>query len=153
MRAVIRRSILRASRWRASTSWGVGGRTTARLPRERSASRAWAEAATSLFILSGKRSRPPGHADQARRRLTRDTVFPLERLEGSLASWSDPAAIQRAYAQSLVLVDHIAAQYGDEALRAMVRGCADGVAVGESFERASSVPLAFVVDDLPNYLR
>ena len=89
----------------------------------------------------------------ARERLAGTSLFPLEDLQGSLARWSDTEAIARAYAQSLVLVDHIAAQYGDEALRAMVRGCADGVAVGESFERASSVPLAFVVDDLPNYLR
>lgn len=90
---------------------------------------------------------------RAHERLAGAELFPIERLQGSLASWPDAAEIARAYAQSLALVAHVAEHYGEDVLRAMVAGCADGTPPAVSFERAIGVPFAFVLADLPNYLR
>ncbi len=87
---------------------------------------------------------PERPLEAARRRLAGHELFPLERLEGNLAGWSDPEAIARAYAQSLLLVDLIAGQYGEEALRRMVAGCEEERTPAESFEAWTSVPLRFV---------
>ena len=80
-----------------------------------------------------------------RARLTASSVFPLERLGGSLASWEDTAAIGRAYAESLVFVAHLRATFGDEALRRMLLGLAQGQSVDEAFQAwtAVSLPVAF----------
>ncbi len=78
----------------------------------------------------------------------RNWIFPLERLQGSLATWDDAKEISRAYAQSLLLVDLIARSYGEEALRRMVTGCRAGTAPVETFEAWASVPLSFVLEQL-----
>lgn len=92
-------------------------------------------------------------AARARASLADGVLFPIERLEGSLASWQDQAEIARAYAQSLALVAHLAQNYGESVLRAMVAGCARGESPAVSFEAATGVPFSFVLADLPNYLR
>lgn len=94
----------------------------------------------------------PERAARARAGLARAELFPLERLEGSLASWKDPREIARAYAQSLALVAHVAEHYGESALLAMVEGCGRGEPPAASFERATGVPLAFAAEDLARYL-
>ena len=91
---------------------------------------------------------PERPLEAARRRLAGHELFPLERLEGNLAGWSDPEAIARAYAQSLLLVDLIAGQYGEEVLRRMVAGCEEQRTPAESFEAWTSVPLRFVEEFL-----
>ena len=68
-------------------------------------------------------------------------LYPLERLEGSLASWSDPAAIGRAYAQSLVFVDELRQHHGDEGLRRMVLGCADAGGPEAAFQSWAGMEL------------
>jgi len=80
---------------------------------------------------------------RAERRLG-TTWFPLERLQGSLATWQDVDEIGRAYAQSLLLVAGIAREYGDEAVRRMVLGCGRGEAPATTFEAYTSVPLSFL---------
>ncbi len=99
--------------------------------------------------------------DVARRKLQTaleggQELYPLGELEGSLAAWSDPGSITLAYAQSLVLIDHIAGHYGLEVLRAMVRACGGAEAgpanAAEAFERMTAVPLSFVLEDLRRYL-
>ena len=97
------------------------------------------------------------HVDAARRRLAEalaagHELYPLEDLEGSLASWSDAGAISLAYAQSLVLVDHVARHYGTEVLRAMVRAHGTGEGAAAAFEERTAVPLSFVLEDLRRYL-
>lgn len=89
---------------------------------------------------------PP--VENARRTLQGHTLFTLDELAGSLASWSDRDAILRAYAQSLLLVHRIATDYGEQALLVMVAGCTDDTAVGDSFEAWTQVPLDFVVERL-----
>ncbi len=76
------------------------------------------------------------------------TRYGLERLQGSLATWDDADAIGRAYAQSLLLVQRIATDYGDEALRRMVLDCARSVAPDVTFEEWTNVPLEFVLERL-----
>lgn len=73
--------------------------------------------------------------------------FPLESLAGSLASWSDPQAIQRAYAQSLLFVSHLRSTFGDEALRRMLAGIRAGEDSGVAFEDWSRVSLATAFED------
>ena len=63
-------------------------------------------------------------------------LFSLDRLKGSLASWSDADEIARAYAQSLVFVDYLVHAHGEEVLRLMVAGCAQGQRAGGSVRAA-----------------
>lgn len=82
---------------------------------------------------------------QAADRRLGDRFFPLERLEGSLATWSDPTEIGQAYAQSLLMVQRLGEEYGEEVLRRMVVGYAEGRSAEQSFEAWASVPLEFGV--------
>ncbi|TDJ71526.1 MAG: hypothetical protein E2O39_08200 [Planctomycetota bacterium] len=61
--------------------------------------------------------------DAARRKLADQTLFSLERLRGSLASWSDTAEIELAYAQSVAFVAFVERMYGERVLFEMVTGC------------------------------
>ena len=69
-------------------------------------------------------------------------------VEGSLASWTDPEAIRRAYAQSLVLVDQIAHDYGERVLVEMVAGTRAGRSAQESFRAQTRLELETVLADL-----
>jgi tetratricopeptide (TPR) repeat protein len=89
----------------------------------------------------------PGVVERLRAGLDAASVFPLERLKGTLASWDDTAAIGRAYAESLVFVAHLRANFGDEALRRMLAGVADGRTVDEAFQAWTSVSLAVAFED------
>lgn len=89
----------------------------------------------------------------ARAQLVGATLFPLETLHDSLATWSDTEAIGRAYAQSLVFCEHIARQYGDEELRQMLLGCKDGRGAAAAFRaRNPASPLEVVLRDLQDDL-
>ncbi len=86
----------------------------------------------------------PSDLEQARARLRRaGTLFELEKLRGSLVTWTDTDAIARAYAQTLVWVDDIRLNYGDEALRRMVRAAGEGGNVEAAFELWATVPMSF----------
>ena len=73
----------------------------------------------------------------ARGELVGAELFPLERLQGSLASWRSAAEISRAYAQSLVMVAMIRRDRGDAVLLQVLRGCAEGKDADESFRAAT----------------
>lgn len=73
----------------------------------------------------------------AREALRGETLFSLEELAGSLARWTDRAAITKAYAESLVVVDYIAHQWGEDALRAMLAGAKQGEGADAAFQRWS----------------
>ena len=88
----------------------------------------------------------PVRLGSARERLRGAEPFPLERLQGSLATWSDAAAIGRAYAQSLLFVAELRQSYGEEALRRMVLAKGRGETVSQAFEAWASVPLAFAFE-------
>jgi hypothetical protein len=85
---------------------------------------------------------------RARERLREGPLFPLEKLEGSLAGWQDKDEIHRAYAESLLVVARIRDEWGEEALRRMVIGCSEGTPPARSFEAWSAVPLSTILEDL-----
>ena len=92
-----------------------------------------------------------GRAEQlaaARESLAGAALFPLERLEGSLASWSDAREIGLAYAQSLLLVEHLEQHYGERVLFALVEGCGKGETLAGTFRSLTGVELALVLSDL-----
>ncbi len=91
--------------------------------------------------------------ESARLELADADLFPLERLQGSLASWDDASAISLAYAQSLLLCDHVAHHHGERVLVQMVEGCASGVAAEDTFEELTRVALEVVLGDLADELR
>jgi hypothetical protein len=89
----------------------------------------------------------PRSADAARSALpASEPLFTLSELTGSLAGWANPAAIARAYAQSLLFVEYLQRTYGDEALRRMLIGCA-GLGPAAAFERFTSVALEVAFQD------
>ncbi len=103
----------------------------------------WLNEGLAQFLEDG---RPK--IEEARERFGEGPLFPLERLEGSLAGWEDPLEISRAYAQSLLIVERVARDWGDEALRRMVLSCGDGILPERSFEAWASVPFALVLESL-----
>ena len=85
---------------------------------------------------------------RARERLRERELFPLDELRGSLARWSDRDAIALAYAQSLVLVDHIARQYGEALLVELVAGHRDGRTAADTFRRRLNFEIDELLDDV-----
>jgi len=89
----------------------------------------------------------PGDLERARSRLRNaGSLFPLDSLQGSLASWQDTDAIARAYAQSLAFAHYLRRHYGDDALRRMILASGQGAGVGAAFEEWTAVPLGFAFD-------
>lgn len=89
---------------------------------------------------------------RARRDLAGRELFPLERLQGSLASWSNEAEIALAYSQSLLLCWHIARQYGERVLFQMVEGCKAERTPAQTFEQLTRVALDLALADLADEL-
>lgn len=85
--------------------------------------------------------------DAARRKIAGAPLVELDKLGGSLSQVGDDAAIQRAYAQAVLLLDFIEREYGDRTPFAMVAGCKSGTEPAVSFERATGLPLATVFED------
>lgn len=85
--------------------------------------------------------------DAARKRVAGTTFVPLASLSGSLSAVGDDVAIQRAYAQSLLLLDYLAREHGDRTPFAMVAGCKREGGYSAAFERATGVALATVFED------
>jgi hypothetical protein len=94
-------------------------------------------------LLEGR----PGELARRREQLQGVELFPLERLEGSLAGWQDPAAIARAYTQSLVFVEYLRQTYGDEALRRTLLAIPKGVSPQAAFREWTSVDLEVAFQD------
>ncbi len=103
----------------------------------------WLNEGLAQFLENGQPK-----IEEARERFGTGPLFPLERLEGSLAGWEDRLEISRAYAQSLLIVDRVARDWGDEALRRMVLSCREGILPERSFEMWASVPFSLVLEDL-----
>jgi hypothetical protein len=85
---------------------------------------------------------------RARARLEGTALYPLEQLRGSLASWTEREAIERAYAESLALVAFIEHMYGERVLFEMVSACKAGGTPEARFRDAVGLELAVVVEDL-----
>jgi len=85
---------------------------------------------------------------RARKRLQGEELFPLERLHGSLATWTDEEDIARGYAQALALTNFIARWYGEGTLYEMAEGVGKGKTCEEVFKLRIGVDLDAVVADL-----
>ena len=79
--------------------------------------------------------------ERARATLEGAERFTLEQLSGSLASFKGNAEVARAYAQSLLAVDVLAAQYGERIPFALVAACKESRAPAEEFQKLTRVPL------------
>ncbi len=89
-----------------------------------------------------------GALARSRQALANQELFSLEELSGSLAAWKDAARIERAYAQSLLFVDHLARDYGERVPFAMVSACRGGKPPATSFQEITRVPLGTALADL-----
>jgi tetratricopeptide (TPR) repeat protein len=89
----------------------------------------------------------------ARERLSGAVPFDLEDLSGSLASVGDSGAIARAYAQSLLMVDHIDRFFGERMLGELIAGCGEGRSPQQSFLDRTGRGLDSLLEDLADTLR
>ena len=89
---------------------------------------------------------------RARERVDHDALFGLDDLGGSLARLGEAESIARAYAQSLLLVDHLERFYGERLLGAMIAACGEGSSPQELFLERRGFELDRVLDDLANEL-
>ena len=92
------------------------------------------------------------HVARARQRLahhigTGGQLFPLERLAGSLTSWTDRSEIELAYAQSLAFVDHIERTYGRCELMGLIGNVSEGQSLADAFQARTLVPLETALID------
>ena len=83
-------------------------------------------ATTGLGARQGGGTRE-GALFRARQTLSGQELHAWDTLSGSLASWADGEAVARAYAQSLLLVDHLARQYSERLVLQLVEGCGRGL--------------------------
>ena len=74
--------------------------------------------------------------------------FPLDQLRGSLAMWEDPKAIERAYAQSLLLVAYIEDHFGAHLLREMIEEGPKGVSPRAVFKARVGLELDSLLEDV-----
>ncbi|MEO0651352.1 MAG: tetratricopeptide repeat protein [Planctomycetota bacterium] len=89
---------------------------------------------------------------RARERVGRGPLFTLEELSGSLARLGEAEAIARAYAQSLLLVDHLERFYGERLLGALIEACGQDSSPQERFQERRGFGLDDVVSDLADEL-
>ena len=82
----------------------------------------------------------------ARAEIKGTPLFPLERLQESLATWTDVQEIQRAYAESLVFVDFLKRETAVD-LTKLLRACREGEAVDGAY-KVDGVPLSTYLSDL-----
>ena len=89
---------------------------------------------------------------RARERIGEGELFTLDELSGSLARLGDAEDIARAYAQSLLLVDHLDRFYGERLLGSLIEACGEGATPEERFRERRGFALSTVVSDLADEL-
>jgi hypothetical protein len=88
----------------------------------------------------------------AEKSLAGQTLIPMDQLKKSLAQLGDDRRIAQGYAQSLLLCNFIAREYGDATLFKMVSGCKQGAAPATTFESWTKVSLDAAAGDLAEQL-
>lgn len=115
---------------------------------------AWLNEGLAQWLEQDRPSIRLGDVARARTRLAGHTMFDLEQLAGSLATWEDPAQIELAYAQSLALIGWIADRYMSNDVQSvgvlfeMVAGCAEGVPAEVTFQQRIGLTLETVLGDM-----
>jgi hypothetical protein len=87
----------------------------------------WLDEGLAQWLEGEARGTREGALFRARQTLSGQELHAWDTLSGSLASWADGEAVARAYAQSLLLVDHLARQYGERLVLQLVEGCGRGL--------------------------
>ncbi len=103
-------------------------------------------------LLEEEPPRVEKRVELARRRLRGAELFSLERLQDSLATWSDSEEIARAYAQSLAFVDFLEKNFGAGELRKLLEGCKAGEDVDATFRERNGHGLDVYLGDLQREL-
>ena len=108
----------------------------------------WLNEGLAQWLERGRQG--PQAADLQRARRVMDTAqpFPLDKLKGSLSSWTEPKAIERAYAQSLLFVAHIESHFGAHLLQEMIEACARGEAPRDVFRTRVGLELESLLGDV-----
>lgn len=86
-------------------------------------------------------------------RLEGHALRPLTDLSAGFSALGDADAIGRAYAQSLLLVDHLVRYYGESLIAEMIRAGAEDRTAAQAFEERTGFALERVLDDLRDELR
>lgn len=114
---------------------------------------AWLNEGLAQWFEEPSAGRRESRVKAARAKLKgRTSLFPLEILHGTLATWKDESDISFGYAQSLALVDHLSRWYGEPVLIEMVRGCKKGVSSADSFALRTGLDLESILQDLAQSL-
>jgi tetratricopeptide (TPR) repeat protein len=82
----------------------------------------------------------------ARGRLRGHELFPLASLRGTLAAWSDKQAITRAYAQALLVIDHLVFSKGEALVFELVAASKAGGVAGPELHFLTRFP-GFPLDE------
>lgn len=102
----------------------------------------WLNEGLCQFVEHRDAARRDAAASQAQAALKGEEPIPLSQLAGSLSGWKDEAAITRAYRQSLAFTAYLWSQHGQNAVLAMIVGCAQGRSCEESFQAEARLDLA-----------
>jgi tetratricopeptide (TPR) repeat protein len=108
----------------------------------------WLNEGLAQWLERGRQGPAAGDLERARKAMGSERPFPLDQLRGSLAKWEDPKAIERAYAQSLLLVAHIESHFGAHLLQEMIEGGLQGVSPRAVFKARVGLELDSLLEDV-----
>ena len=108
----------------------------------------WLNEGLAQWLERGRQGPAAADLERARKAMGTARPFPLDQLRGSLATWEDPKAIERAYAQSLLLVAHIESHFGALLLQEMIEGGPQGVSPRAVFKARVGLELDSLLEDV-----
>lgn len=108
----------------------------------------WLNEGLAQWLERGRLGPAAGDLERARKAMGSERPFPLDQLKGSLTKWEDPKAVERAYAQSLLLVAHIESHFGAHLLREMIEGGLESVSPRAVFKARVGLELDSLLEDV-----
>ena len=108
----------------------------------------WLNEGLAQWLERGRRGPAAVDLERAQKAMGTERPFPLDQLRGSLAKWDDPKAIERAYAQSLLLVAHIESHFGAHLLQEMIEGGLKELAPRAVFKSRVGLELDSLLEDV-----
>jgi|694.fasta_scaffold05382_4 tetratricopeptide (TPR) repeat protein len=108
----------------------------------------WLNEGVAQWLESSDFVQRSQHVAAVRKLFGSGPKIPLQELGGSLAELKEEARIQRAYQQSLLLIDKIERDYGERVVFQMVQGCMRKQSPEQTFRERTSLELQSVLDDL-----
>ncbi len=108
----------------------------------------WLNEGLAQWLENGRAGPDALGLERARKSMGGAQPFPLERLNGSLASWTDPKEVERAYAQSLLFVAYLEENFGADLLHEMIQSCAQGKTPHATFKSRVALDLDSILPDV-----